>query len=133
MAHLLVGSLAHSRRWRGYPSASMDQPHLVEGLGRIACGLGGVTRRWLDRMATVCQPATGRVTATFSGIAKHSQSKRDPSQSCPFESTTFIGDNDVRYQNPEIVLLHKAAHTRPKDSRDFHANSHACVMNSGSG
>jgi transposase len=72
MAHLLVGSLAHSGRWRGYLSASMDQPHLVEGLDRIARGLGGVTRQWrFDRMATVCQPATGRVTATFSGVAKH--------------------------------------------------------------
>ena len=72
MAHLLVGSLAHSGRWRGYLSASMDQPHLVEGLDRISRGLGGVTRRWrFDRMATVCQPGTGRVTATFAGVAKH--------------------------------------------------------------
>ena len=72
MAHLLVGSLAHSGRWRGYLSASMDQPHLVEGLDRIARGLGGVTRQWrFDRMATVCQPGSGRVTATFSGVAKH--------------------------------------------------------------
>ena len=72
MAHLLVGSLAHSGRWRGYLSASMDQPHLVEGLDRIARGLGGVTKQWrFDRMATVAQPATGRITATFSGVAKH--------------------------------------------------------------
>ncbi len=33
MAHLLVGSLAHSGRWRGYLSPSMHQPHLVEGPG----------------------------------------------------------------------------------------------------
>ena len=72
MAHLLVGSLAHSGRWRGYLAPSMDQPHLVEGLDRISRGLGGVTKHWrFDRMATVCQPATGRVTATFSGVAKH--------------------------------------------------------------
>ena len=31
-ACLLVGALAHSGRWRGWLSASMDQPHLVEGL-----------------------------------------------------------------------------------------------------
>lgn len=30
-AHLLVGSLAYSGRWRGYLSETMDQPHLVEG------------------------------------------------------------------------------------------------------
>src|SRR3954454_12661877 len=72
MAHLLVGSLAHSGRWRGYLSASMDQPHLVEGLDRISRGLGGVTQRWrFDRMATVCHPGSGRVTATFAGVAKH--------------------------------------------------------------
>lgn len=72
MAHLLVGSLAHSGRWRGYLSATMDQPHLVEGLDRVSRGLGGLTQRWrFDRMTTVCQPGSGRVTATFSGVAKH--------------------------------------------------------------
>jgi transposase len=72
MAHLLVGSLAHSGRWRGYLSPVMDQPHLVEGLDRVCRGLGGVSRVWrFDRMATVCQPASGRVSATFSGVAKH--------------------------------------------------------------
>ena len=72
MAHLLVGSLAHSGRWRGYLSPVMDQPHLVEGLDRISRGLGGLTRQWrFDRMATVCHPGSGRITATFSGVAKH--------------------------------------------------------------
>ena len=60
MAHLRVGSLAHSGRWRGYLSAVMDQPHLVEGLDRITRGLGGLTRQWrFDRMATVCHPRLG--------------------------------------------------------------------------
>ena len=50
----------------------MDQPHLVEGLDRVSRGLGGVTRQWrFDRMATVCHPGIGRVTATFAGVAKH--------------------------------------------------------------
>jgi transposase len=72
MAHLLVGSLAHSGRWRGYLSDTMDQPHLVEGLDRVCRGLGGLTQQWrFDRMATVCQPGSGRVTATFAGVAKH--------------------------------------------------------------
>jgi len=71
-AHLLVGSLAHSGRWRAVLAPSMDQPHLVEGLDRISRALGGVTRSWrFDRMATVCHPDTGRLTASFAGVAKH--------------------------------------------------------------
>ena len=71
-AHLLVGSLAHSGRWRAVLSASMDQPHLVDGLDRVSRALGGVTKAWrFDRMATVCHPDTGKVTASFAGVAKH--------------------------------------------------------------
>jgi transposase len=72
MAHLLVGSLSHSGRWRAVLSPSMDQPHLIDALDRITRGLGGVTHAWrFDRMATVCHPDTGRVTASFAGVAKH--------------------------------------------------------------
>jgi len=71
-AHLLVGSLAHSGRWRAVLAPSMDQPHLIDGLDRIVRALGGVTDVWrFDRMATVCHPDTGKVTATFAGVAKH--------------------------------------------------------------
>lgn len=36
------------------------------------CELGGLTGVWrFDRMATVCHPATGRVTASFAAVAKH--------------------------------------------------------------
>jgi hypothetical protein len=71
-AHLLVGSLAHSGRWRAVLAPSTDQPHLVDGLDRVSRALGGVTRSWrFDRMTTVCHPDTGRVTATFAGVAKH--------------------------------------------------------------
>lgn len=53
-------------------SPSQDQPHLVAGLDRISRGLGGVSRVWrFDRMATVCDPGSGRVTASFAGVAKH--------------------------------------------------------------
>ena len=56
-AHLLVGSLAHSGRWWAVLAASMDSPHLVDGLDRVSRALGGVTRSWrFDRMATVCHP-----------------------------------------------------------------------------
>lgn len=71
-AFLLVGSLAYSGKWRAVLSPSMDQPHLVAAIDRIVRGLGGVSRVWrFDRMATVCEPSSGRVTASFAGVAKH--------------------------------------------------------------
>ncbi|MGH9062111.1 MAG: hypothetical protein ACRDZY_21725, partial [Acidimicrobiales bacterium] len=71
-AHLLVGSLAHSSRWRGVLAESEDQPHLIEGLDGVLRRLGGVTRFWrFDRMATVCHPGSGRVTASFAAVARH--------------------------------------------------------------
>jgi hypothetical protein len=71
-AHLLVGSLAHSGRWRGYLAPAEQQPHLVAGLDAVARKLGGLTRGWrFDRMATVCHPESGKVTATFAAVAKH--------------------------------------------------------------
>ena len=71
-AHLLVGVLSHSGRWRGVLAESEDQAHLVAGLDRVTRALGGVTRRWrFDRMATVCHPGSGRITASFAAVAKH--------------------------------------------------------------
>jgi hypothetical protein len=71
-AYLLVGSLAHSGKWRAVLSPSTDQPHLVAAIDQVIRGLGGVTRVWrFDRMATVCDPGSGRVTASFAGVAKH--------------------------------------------------------------
>ncbi|NLU84715.1 DDE-type integrase/transposase/recombinase [Rhodococcus sp. HNM0569] len=72
MAHLFVGTLACSGKWRGVLAPAMTQPHVVDGLDRICRGLGGVSRVWrFDRMATVCHPESGKVTASFAGIAKH--------------------------------------------------------------
>ena len=71
MAHLLVGSLAHSGKWRAALSPSTDQAHLVAAIDHVVRGLGGVSRVWrFDRMATVCDPGSGRVTASFAGVAK---------------------------------------------------------------
>ena len=71
-AHLLVGALSHSGAWRGVLCESEDQPHLIDGLDRIARALGGLTRDWrFDRMATVISPGTGKVSASFAGVAKH--------------------------------------------------------------
>lgn len=71
-AHLLLGVLSHSGRWRGWIAESEDQPHLIEGLHQVATGLGGLSRRWrFDRMATVCHPGSGRLTASFGPVAAH--------------------------------------------------------------
>jgi transposase len=71
-AFLLVGALAHSGRWRGVLTASMEQPVLIDALHRVTAALGGLTRAWrFDRMATVCHPASGRVSASFAAVAKH--------------------------------------------------------------
>jgi len=80
-AHLLVGALAHSGRWRGLLCESEDQPHLIDGLDRISRALGGLTRDWrFDRMATVISPESGKVSASFSAVAKHYGVKVRP---CP--------------------------------------------------
>ncbi|KDE97224.1 transcriptional regulator [Mycolicibacterium aromaticivorans JS19b1 = JCM 16368] len=72
MAHLFVGTLACSGKWRGVLAPQMTQPRVVDGLDRICRGLGGVSRVWrFDRMATVCHPESGTVTASFAGVAKH--------------------------------------------------------------
>lgn len=72
MAHLFVGTLACSGKWRGILAPDMTQPRVVDGLDRICRGLGGITRVWrFDRMATVCHPDTGRITASFAGVAKY--------------------------------------------------------------
>ena len=69
-------SSARSRtpaEWRGRLAESKDQPHMIDALdrGRRARS-AGLTRVWrFDRMATVCHPATGRLTASFAGVAKH--------------------------------------------------------------
>jgi hypothetical protein len=73
-AHLLLGVLPHSSRWRGWIAEAEDQPHLIEGLHQVSIGLGGLPQRWrFDRMATVCHPGSGRITASFGPVAMHYQ------------------------------------------------------------
>ena len=73
-AHLLLGVLPHSSRWRGWLAEAEDQPHLIEGLHQVAVRLGGLPQRWrFDRMATVCHPGSGRITASFGPVAMHYQ------------------------------------------------------------
>lgn len=71
-AHLLVGALSHSGQWRGVLCEAMDQAQLVDAQYLVAVKLGGITRDWrFDRMATVVNPATRIVTASYAQIAKH--------------------------------------------------------------
>ncbi|WUE08577.1 IS21 family transposase [Nonomuraea sp. NBC_00507] len=71
-AHLLVGTLPYSGIWRGVLTESEDQPHLIEALRGVGERLGGVSAEWrFDRMATVCDPGSGEVSASFAAVAKH--------------------------------------------------------------
>jgi transposase len=73
-AHLLLGVLPHSSRWRAWIAECEDQPHLIEGLHQVSARLGGLAQRWrFDRMATVCHPGSGRITASFGPVAMHYQ------------------------------------------------------------
>ncbi len=73
-AHLLVGALSSSGRWRGVLAETEQHAHLVEGLHAVSGRLGGLPKLWrFDRMATVASPNTGRLTATFAAVAKHYQ------------------------------------------------------------
>ena len=71
-AHLLVGALSNSSRWRGHFAEDETFPQLVAGLDAVSRQLGGLTKVWrFDRMATVVSPNTGRITAAMAGAAKH--------------------------------------------------------------
>ena len=69
---MLVGSLSHSSKARAWLAYSQDQPHLVEGIDQILHRFGGTARVWrTDRMATVINPQTGKIQASFAPVAKH--------------------------------------------------------------
>ncbi|MCP3420469.1 nucleotidyltransferase domain-containing protein [Nocardioides pinisoli] len=46
-------------------------------------------------------------------------SKRDPEHTAPVDDVVWTHSDGIRYQRPEIVLLHKALKARPKDERDL--------------
>ena len=69
---MLVGVLSHSSKARAWLSYCEDQPHLVEGIDEILRRLGGTPKVWrTDRMATVINPTTGKLQASFTPVAKH--------------------------------------------------------------
>lgn len=72
-AHLLIGALSHSGKWRGVITDAEDPPQLVETIDTVVRRLGGLTRRWrFVRMTTVPSPTAG-LTAAFAAVAKHYQ------------------------------------------------------------
>ena len=42
-----------------------------------------------------------------------------PDHVAPLDEVTWVADDGIRYLNPEIGLLFKAAHRRRKDDRDL--------------
>jgi len=71
-AHLLLGSLPCSGKFRGVFSEAEDQPHLIEAIDGVLRRLGGNCRRWrTDRMATVVDPKAGVIQPSFVPVAKH--------------------------------------------------------------
>ena len=71
-AHLLVGTLSHSGKCRAVFTESEDQAHLIEAIDGVLRRLGGTAARWrTDRMASVCDPGSGRLHASFAAVARH--------------------------------------------------------------
>lgn len=46
-------------------------------------------------------------------------SRRDPDHVAPLADVTWVADDGIRYMRPEVVLHHKARHSRPKDRADL--------------
>jgi transposase len=71
-AHLLVGTLSHSGKCRAVFAESEDQAQLVGAIDGVLRRLGGTARRWrTDRMATVCDPGSGRLHPSFAAVARY--------------------------------------------------------------
>jgi transposase len=71
-AHLLVGTLSHSGRFRGVFAETEEQPQLIASLDGVARRLGGTALRWrFDRMSTVCEPGSGRLLSSFAAVARY--------------------------------------------------------------
>jgi transposase len=71
-AHILLGALSHSGRFRGELAESEDQPHLVEAMDKVLRKLGGTTGVWrTDRLTTVIVAGSRDVQPSFAPVAKH--------------------------------------------------------------
>ncbi len=69
---MLVGVLSYSSKARAWLSHSENQAHLIEGIDQVLRRMGGTPKVWrTDRMATVINPSTGKLQASFGPVAKH--------------------------------------------------------------
>ena len=96
-----------------------DESHLVAGLDRVSRALGGVTRSWrFDRMSTVCDPGSGRITACFAGVAKH-YSVAVGVSAAPREPQGRGGKEQSHGRATLVAHLARRCHTpnRPKPTR----------------
>jgi transposase len=70
--NVLVGALSHSGRFRGVFCEQMTFGHLADAMHQVLVALGGTARVWrTDRMATIVNPQTGRITPDAAALAKH--------------------------------------------------------------
>ena len=70
--YLLNGTLSHSGKGRGVFAESMDQAHLIEAIDGVLRRFGGTTRRWrIDRLAGAVDTKTGKLLASFAGVARY--------------------------------------------------------------
>jgi hypothetical protein len=66
------GALSFSGKCRAVICEGQSFAHLVEGIDGVLRRLGGTPRAWrTDRMASVVQQGSDRITAAFAQVAKH--------------------------------------------------------------
>lgn len=71
-AHVLVGALSHSGRFRAVICEQETFGHLAGAVHEILTALGGTPRVWrVDRMATAVIPGSDRLNPQFAQLAKH--------------------------------------------------------------
>jgi transposase len=71
-AFVLVGALSHSGRFRGVFCEQMTFGHLAAAAHQVLLALGGTACVWrTDRMATIVNPDTDRITVDAAQLAKH--------------------------------------------------------------
>ena len=69
---MLVGALSHSGRFRGVFCEQMTFGHLAAAAHQVLLALGGSACVWrTDRMATIVNPDTDRITIEAAQLAKH--------------------------------------------------------------
>ncbi|MFE0462618.1 IS21 family transposase [Kitasatospora sp. NPDC058965] len=78
-AHLLLGSVGRSGRWRGVLAEGADLPRIVEAMDRVLRRLGGTAECWcLDRMPAACRGGSNRPTSALRQVARYYGARIEP-------------------------------------------------------